>query len=78
MTGQHSLAAHSALRTESVPQFVDAEEFCKLAISVKKLSRSDDAEAALRGLLEEDTGVRYVIEERRLFEHYRKLARQKG
>lgn len=55
----------------SISQFVDADEFCSLAISSRNLQRSDDAGAALRGLFEVDTGIRYVIEERRLFEYWR-------
>ncbi len=52
-------------------RFVDADEFCSLAVSSKNLRRSDDAGTALRGLLEVETGVRYVIEEHRLFEYCR-------
>jgi len=55
----------------SLSRFVEADEFCDLAISVKKLRRSDNSEAGLRGLVEVETGVRYLIEERRLLEHLR-------
>lgn len=50
-------------------QDVDAEEFCRLAISPRKLYRADDPTGLRRGLFEPLTGVRYTISERTLREY---------
>ena len=48
---------------------VGADEFFSLALSRKRLRRADDDANGIRGLLDLDQHVRYVINERLLFEH---------
>jgi hypothetical protein len=48
---------------------VGAEEFCRLAISLRNLVRCDDKAVGLRGLKDVETGERFLISERELFAH---------
>ena len=48
-------------------RFVERSEYCELLVSTKRLRRCDDLESGIRGLLDLDTGMRFVIEEQRLF-----------
>ena len=48
-------------------KLVEAEEYCRLAISHRKLLRADDKENGLRGLLDPEEGVCYMISEQKLF-----------
>lgn len=50
-------------------KFVDVEEFCNLAVSRRNLIRCDETEIPVRGLLDPQTGVRYLIEEADLFQN---------
>jgi len=54
------------LRRQPTHQFLDREAFCQLLISSRRLARSDDENANLRGLYDQETGVRYFIEGERL------------
>ncbi len=54
-------------RAEPNHQFVDPYEFQELAVSMRRLVRADDPDAALRGLLDLDTGTCFLTEEERLF-----------
>lgn len=46
---------------------VDPQRFFELALSTRKLLRDDRSSAGLRGLLDPETGHRFVIEEEKLF-----------
>jgi len=46
---------------------VDRSQFCQLALSTKKLVRSDEPSAGLRGLLDPRTGELFVIDEQILY-----------
>lgn len=47
---------------------VERDEFCELLVTAKKrLVRHDVPELNLRGLLEEGTGIHYLIEREKLF-----------
>jgi len=48
---------------------IDADEFCRLAISARKLVRVDDPARGVRGLHDLETGERFFVEERVLFMH---------
>ena len=47
--------------------FVDRNEFCELLLSFKKLVRSDEPAVSIRGLLDVESGERYVIGQEDLF-----------
>jgi hypothetical protein len=47
-------------------RFVESEEFCRLLVGKGHLVRADEASRDLRGLLDLETGVRYLIETRKL------------
>ena len=55
------------LRRRQDCKFVGPHEFCSLLVSTRKLLRADQTDAGLRGLLDEEAGVRILIEEERLF-----------
>lgn len=46
---------------------VDRSQFCQLALSTKKLVRSDEPSAGLRGLLDPRSGELFVIDEQVLY-----------
>jgi hypothetical protein len=48
-------------------RLVECDEYCRLLIGTKRLRRCDDTAQGVRGLLDLDTGVRFVIAEERLF-----------
>lgn len=48
--------------------FVRREEFCELLLSTRKVVRSDEPGGSIRGLLDLETGKRYLIEQEALFE----------
>ncbi len=47
---------------------VDVEQFCSLALSRREVIRSDDAANGIRGLVDVEGRVRYVIQESQLFD----------
>lgn len=55
------------LRTDSECRLVESVEFCKLILSRKRLQRIDQPATGLRGLLDLETGTRFMIEEQKLF-----------
>ena len=55
------------LMTQSTCTFVGPDEFQILAVSNRRLWRSNDPAAGVRGLLDPETGKRYVTEEEKLF-----------
>jgi hypothetical protein len=42
---------------------VNAQEFCDLLVSRRRLTRADEPERGLRGLIDLDSGVRYLSDE---------------
>jgi hypothetical protein len=55
------------LRSRPKHRFLEREAYCELLISPRRrLERSDDERANVRGLVDHDTGMRYLIEEERL------------
>lgn len=46
--------------------YVDPQRFCQLAVSNRQLIRADDPHAGLRGLIDQETGTKYVVESQRL------------
>ena len=46
---------------------VEATEFCDLAVSGRNLIRCDDASLGMRGLVDMDTGEKFLVEEKKLF-----------
>jgi hypothetical protein len=60
-------AQRQLLRSQGSWTFVDAYQFQRLAISLRKLVRADAPDAGLRGLLDVETGERFVTEEENLF-----------
>lgn len=69
MGTEATLAALSFRKAANAPnrKFVDASEYCALAISNRALVRLDDASNSLRGLHDPESGVTYVIHEDKLF-----------
>jgi hypothetical protein len=67
LTPPAHLTRRDELRTQANWAFVNVYEFRRLAVSNRRLIRADAPEAALRGLLDEATGMRFVIEEENLF-----------
>jgi hypothetical protein len=57
----------SALRESLGCTFVERDEFCRLLLSVRKMVRSDEPAASLRGLLDLETGERFLIGQEMLF-----------
>lgn len=47
--------------------FVHREEFCRLLLSFKKLIRSDEPADRIRGLMDVESGERYLIDQEELF-----------
>ena len=56
----------SLLREREECRFVDSEEFCRLLLGFKRLIRADEAAVEVRGLLDLDTGTRFLIEQEKL------------
>lgn len=47
-------------------RFVEADVYCRLITSRRRLLRMDDPARGLRGVFEPNTRIRYVVEERKL------------
>jgi hypothetical protein len=60
-------AQRDDLRIQPGCYFVSAAEFRQLIISHRKLERADVPRAALRGLLDPQTGARFVTEDEKLY-----------
>jgi hypothetical protein len=56
-----------AMRESSNATFVQREEFCNLLLSTRRMIRSDEPALRVRGLLDMDTGTRFLIEQEKLF-----------
>ncbi|MBX3439059.1 MAG: hypothetical protein KF861_16335 [Planctomycetaceae bacterium] len=48
-------------------QFVEPREFLSYATSRHHLLRADERDAGIHGLLDPETGMRFLVEEERLF-----------
>lgn len=57
----------AAMRERSEYTFVQREEFCRLLLSTRRLIRSDEPRLKMRGLMDLETGDRYLIEQEKLF-----------
>ena len=55
-----------ALREQPGLTFVHRDEFCELLLSFKRMIRSDEPDVNVRGLLDVESGIRYLIEQERL------------
>jgi hypothetical protein len=55
------------MRDGSSSIFVQRDEFCSLLLSTRRLVRSDEPGRGVRGLLDVDTGARFLIEQEKLF-----------
>ena len=60
-------SSQSSANREVDLEYVDRGQFCKLALSNRKLVRSDKRHLGLRGLLDPKLGKCYVIAESDLF-----------
>ena len=56
-----------ALQKRSDTTFVQRDEFCRLLLSCKRLVRADEPADQIRGLLDVDTGMRFLIQQEQLF-----------
>ena len=54
------------LREQAECRFVDSDEFCSLLLGFRRLVRADEAALEVRGLLDPDTGTRFLIEQEKL------------
>lgn len=70
LTGKTMSERRQAIALHEKSRFIDAETFCSLVVSCRKLNRADESTAGLRGLycLEED--VYYFIEVERLEQYW--------
>lgn len=70
LAGKTMSERRQAIALHEKSRFIDAETFCSLVVSYRKLTRADESTAALRGLfcLEED--LYYFIEEERLEQYW--------
>lgn len=56
----------TAMRSNSEYTFVERDEFCRLLLSTRRLVRSDEPRLRFRGLMDLDTGERFLIEQETL------------
>jgi hypothetical protein len=56
-----------AIRENANSTFVQRDEFCSLLLSTRRLVRSDEPRLGVRGLLDVETGTRFLIEQEKLF-----------
>lgn len=50
-------------------RLIPADEFCEMMVSKRQLIRVDHPELMLRGLLDPEQGLQFVVEEENLREH---------
>ena len=55
---------------------ISPDDYCRLAVSIRKLVRRDDKAAGMRGLEDLETGERFIIDEEDLFLPIATRARQ--
>ena len=55
------------LKSREEVQFVDRNAFCNLLISGRKLIRCDFPDVRVKGLFDDKSGKKYLIEKERLF-----------
>jgi hypothetical protein len=56
-----------AMRERSEFTFVQRDEFCRLLLSTRRMVRSDEPDVNVRGLMDVETGARFLIEQEKLF-----------
>ena len=56
-----------AMRDDAKFTFVQREEYCRLLLSTRRMVRSDEPSLHARGLLDTETGMRFLIEQDQLF-----------
>ncbi len=56
-----------AVRDRADFTYVQREEFCRLLLSTRRMVRSDEPDRNVRGLLDTETGKRFLIEQEKLF-----------
>ena len=56
-----------AMHPSSNITFVQRDEFCSLLLSTRRMVRSDEPGRGVRGLLDTQTGARFLIEQDKLF-----------
>jgi len=56
-----------AVRDHADFTYVQREEFCRLLLSTRRMVRSDEPDLNVRGLLDMETGTRFLIEQEKLF-----------
>ena len=62
-------AGRLRFRHRSDCRFVDSEEFCRLIIGTRRMVRADERAIDLHGLLDLETGTRFLIEREKLIPH---------
>jgi len=56
-----------AMRERSEFTFVQRDEFCRLLLSTRRMVRSDEPDVNVRGLMDTESGARFLIEQEKLF-----------
>jgi hypothetical protein len=56
-----------AMRDRAEFTYVQREEFCRLLLSTRRMVRSDEPDLNVRGLLDTETGARFLIQQEKLF-----------
>ena len=54
------------MQTQTDTRFVETDEFLDLLLSWRKLTRWDDAVGNVRGLVDRQSGMRFLIEQEKL------------
>ncbi len=55
------------LKAQPDCRFVEPSEFCRLLNSRRRMVRCDELSVGVRGVLDTETGVRFLVETERLF-----------
>lgn len=74
MTSLAAIPSSMQLRREAMInrdefRLIGADEFCEMMVSNRQLIRVDHPELMLRGLLDQEQGLQFVVEEENLREH---------
>jgi hypothetical protein len=70
LTGKTMSQRRQAIALHEKSRFIDAETFCSLVVSCRKLNRADQSTAGLRGLYCLEDDLYYYIEEERLEQYW--------
>ena len=66
MTHAEMLESRSIVMRRNGCYWVEPAEFCRLAVSNLPLTRCDDLAAGLKGLVNQDTGERFLVDSNKL------------